>query len=622
MIQSFLTKVSLVLGVSLIVSSCSQRRTPKNELVFDLSKIKSTSCFNYSKEQIHSYFAVADLPCIKKALEKDIDPNGEYLDPISGKTTPYLFMALDSGALFHAKYGRGSSSAIMELLLNFGADVNTVKNGVSLLESAMRLDPQYQGVALAMIRFVAKDGGQKEFNPNVVSAGGSPLEIAIALKNSEFVSALVSRHPNLEQQTRGATPLIQALSAGFEDAATSLVQAGALVDVFDANQNSALMLSMQKQYLSLFESILAKTKVIDFPNSNFETPLIFSAKLMNRVYFDKLLPLSKAINEVDSYKKSAIFYLVQNSDLERVKAAYNAGADVQLMASDSSTLLHLVRNPDIATFLLETKKMSIDEMNRYRRTPLAAAVESQNSGVAMVLAAYGASVHYLSPQLDSLLHIAVRNNDLATARFLISKGLEIEAQNTAKETPVFGVASLEMAKLMAEHQANFSKTNARGQNLLVSLFRNTLPTKELLSFVLDQGTPGVTYLDNGYTPVHVLAGNFGYPREMRMDLMDILLSHGVSLDLMTRPYRRPALHLAADDLVWIKYFAKHHADLSIADGSGRTLASMARDQIESLKAQIAALEGSKEDLSPYQKKLAQQIEIRDFLASEGAVNQF
>lgn len=604
----------------LFAAGCSVEAPSSNKpKPLDVRAIKTSDCHFYSKDSMESYIRLADLACVKKGLDSGVDPNGLGRSIFDSPGTPYLKTVVDSA--FHAKHGEGSAAAVMALFLHYGANVNVMYKNESLLELAMRIDNEYQDMALYMIRFVPQREGQDAIFADQVSKGGTPLEIAINLRNENFVEALLKAGAKVEAHTRAETPLIQSIQAGLIKASLALIAAKADVNVTDRSHDTALILSMLKDQRAVFEKILPQVIEIDQTNARSQTALIISAQLKEKHYFDLLVRRKQDFSRADTDGKTAIFYLVQDSDLERTKKLVERGASLQTLDNGRSTLLHHARSVAMVQYLVGTKQFDIDQLNLMRKSPLAVAVDAQNAPVVEALARAGGRLSFRYPNQDSLLHAAVRGNDLRTAQFLLAEGLEVDAKNDAHETPAFGLASIEMAELLAAHEADFSVSNIRGQNLLANVFRpgGSLPAKELLAFLMTQGVAPATYLDNGETPVHVLVSAVGFANQVRFELLDILVTSGATLDVVTQtPQRTPAL-LNVRGIEWVKYFASKNANLSLADARGRTLLQKTLAEVANLREQLELHKNAPaQKTEPIRRQLSEALEIQRFLESKNA----
>lgn len=603
-------------------SGCSkQNHIQKEPRVFEVGKVSSSKCRGFEKSKFHFYIQSGNAPCVKRGFEEGLDPNGVHQDPSgSASPEPFLKMALGHSAIRAAKFENGSYASIVALFLEYGASFNVLYEKVSPLELVITAGAEFSELALYVFSFRPLGKHQVEIDFNFRSSGLSPLEIAIRTKNLSYVEALLNSGASLVGSSQVISPLVQSVLQGTEEIALLLLNRGASPDVFDVSQSSALLLSISMNMKQLFDGILNKTKLINWPNVNKETPLVAASKITDKYFFDKLIERTVDLNSVDSLGRSALFYLVISSDFARVKKLVEMGANLDLLSADGSSLLHVVQSPEVAEYLLKTKKLNIDLLSGSRKTPMAIAVENQNHEVVKVLHENGASVFFLYPNFDSYLHVAVRNNDILLARYLLENGLEVNAQNDANETALFEVRSTEMARLLAKYDAKFTKKNKSGESVITRLFSfEELPDLELLEFLVSKKAPAKAKMQNAKTPIHVVLTASGYPKKHRMEMISMLLLAGADINQPDETYQKiPPIHLC-DGLEWVKFFHANGANLSAVDSAGYSLLFHTQKRIRTYQAQVEKFYKISQDVAgSLEKILKSEQEVEAFLLEHGA----
>lgn len=455
-----------------LITACSnelESHRGDRDLGSGIEGIKTGECFFYDRADAARYVKIADLPCLKKALEDGLNPDSIVTGFGQRENVTYLELALSDSSLFFAGAGGSNYHRTTALLLEYGANINASANGTTIIEKAMRVESEHQDIAIYLINFKPTKANQKALDPNQVSNGGTPLEIAIAVKNDKFVATLLENGADPEKHVSTEPPLIQALKSGQAVMANLLIDAGVSVEVKDDQRNTALMLAMSYDTQMAFDKILAKTIGVDELNANQATALLIASSLNDKRYFDKLLPRAKSLDAVDESRRSAIYFMVKSSDLSRVQALVKRQARMDIVSIHADSLLHVASTLQMTEYLLQNSKFDMDLINGAKKSPLALAVESKNLDTARLLVKNGADYSFRFANNDTLLHAAISGGDEAMAIFLIDLGIDVSLIGSAKKSALaiaVETKDLRSARLLVNAGADKSFRFA-GRNTLV-----------------------------------------------------------------------------------------------------------------------------------------------------------
>ncbi len=146
---------------------------------------------------------------------------------------------------------------------------------------------------------------------------------------------------------------------------------------------------------------------------------------------------------------------------EIVEKAIAEEAAVNAIDNEGNTLLHGVTNKDIAIAeRLIARGADINAVNNRGMTPLAMAINSQNTDVALLLIAKGADVNIKDSDGNTLLH-NLKSKDQALAELLIAKGANVNAKNKAGVTPLESAIASQNQDLTALLIAKGADVNAK-----------------------------------------------------------------------------------------------------------------------------------------------------------------
>ncbi len=134
----------------------------------------------------------------------------------------------------------------------------------------------------------------------------------------------------------GYTPLHCVALSYFRDVApevaTTLIQAGAEVDIRDHNKNSPLHLAVECQHPAVVELLLKKHCQLDILNNRGETPLLNAVKMRDTTIVSQLVTAGADPNIRDDRGLTALAVAIRQQNVEFIQMLLNSGkCDVNLM---------------------------------------------------------------------------------------------------------------------------------------------------------------------------------------------------------------------------------------------------------------------------------------------------
>jgi ankyrin repeat protein len=362
--------------------------------------------------------------------------------------------------LFRAAY-LGDRSALLTLLYE-GANPNA-------------RDKKYRGTRLLQYAVI---GGHVETVEMLISNGAqieavglfnvTPLVTALWFRQTAVVCALVRRGAQVDTiGPQGRRPLMSAAEAGDLESVRALVEAGATVNAYDTDPfgGSVLQCAAGFGHREVAGYLLEHGADVNLvhPLPPCQTALMSAASRGYVEVVQDLIAYGADIHVAGtspcSYGATALTWAALDGFREAADVLVAAGARPELKEAV------LLGDPVQTERWLQTGQ-DPDTLLPFAETLLMAAAERGHAGVARVLIAHGASLHYAR---RSVLATAAEGGHLEVVRLLLDAGAEVNRESEAEEgrTALMAAAledRIEVARFLLEQGADAEMRNYFGQS--------------------------------------------------------------------------------------------------------------------------------------------------------------
>jgi ankyrin repeat protein len=300
----------------------------------------------------------------------------------------------------------------------------------------------------------------------IVMMNGKPMVISyrISIPGEE----VFSWQPEEEEEQ---TPLYVAARRGDLETVTSLVEAGADVNVTNNEGYTLLHMAVGNGRWEVMEFLLANDADVNAQTQTGTTVLHMA---------------------VGWGEDSPIALLLSH------------GADVGVQAQNGKTALHLTGEwgDYRAAQLLVTHGADIEAKTAYGNTPLLCALDFREPNVATVLLANGADVLARNDANDTGLHYTTEDLLAEAAGQLIAGGLDVNTRNDVNDTPLYAAArdgAVAIVELLLAHGADLKAAKTDGRTALhAAAFQGHA---EIVQLLIDHDADIYAETEEGQTPL-------------------------------------------------------------------------------------------------------------------------
>ncbi|KAI5839056.1 ankyrin repeat-containing domain protein [Morchella snyderi] len=249
----------------------------------------------------------------------------------------------------------------------------------------------------------------------------------------------------------GSTPLITAVTSGFEKVALFLLERGADVHLLNKQGRSALYYASKSAMVDAAKRLLERGAVADLHWS----PALHAGARSGSVVILRLLLEHGADVDLMVEDRNALYHAVENVFPEIVKMLLDAGADVNLRTRDYGTALQV-------------------------------ATRKRNPGIVKMLLDAGADVNLQGGTFGTALQVATFNADVEIVKMLLDAGADVDLQGGRYGTALQAAAyqrSPEMVKLFLDAGADIDRQGGKYGTALQAAAYNSSP--EMVKMLLD-----------------------------------------------------------------------------------------------------------------------------------------
>lgn len=301
----------------------------------------------------------------------------------------------------------------------------------------------------------------------VAVVGAGEIHDAVAAGDAARVTALLRAHPELVQaQNENSTrdlPLHTAAIGGQLEVARLLLDAGAEVDGFDADESTPLHVAALNRHPALVDLLVARGADVNRRDRNGAYALSFAivgrdstvvrhvldagadlnytsatgTRLMHLAVsrglwdiVDRLLARGEDINVVDRQGQTPMHWLGYGRNPQFVRRAIALGAQAAVADTSGRTPLHNAAergNLEIVQLLAENGAV-IETADHFGWTPLAAALLGNNVDLVRYLLERGADPNHTVWQGTPILFLCLRHGGAAMLQAMLDGGARVDAR--------------------------------------------------------------------------------------------------------------------------------------------------------------------------------------------------
>ncbi|KAK0054895.1 serine/threonine-protein phosphatase 6 regulatory ankyrin repeat subunit A, partial [Biomphalaria pfeifferi] len=321
---------------------------------------------------------------------------------------------------------------IVELLLNAGADVNTLNVDLQsvLLISVVQGD-------MYMSRLVVE-----KFNANINLKdcnGNTPLIMSTVMKNKEIVYFLLENNASrYSTNFQGVSAMMKAASLGCYEIVKSIYENDYDLNLSDYKGWTPLMFSAFGGDPKTIKFLLGKGANINAISNAYETPMMIAAGEGHKDAVTLLLEHGASANARDVNHQSAIFHAVKNGHKDALEKLLKGGADVYAEDCMKKTaLMDAVRKGDVHCLkLLIQYKANCDQKDVFGTTPLIISAYSNFTECLKTLLDQRVSVNDSSISGNTALHLCSSNGHNAAVTLLLQHYADPNKTNGNGHSPL------------------------------------------------------------------------------------------------------------------------------------------------------------------------------------------
>ncbi|MDE0058153.1 MAG: ankyrin repeat domain-containing protein [Defluviicoccus sp.] len=358
--------------------------------------------------------------------------------------------AVSDGKRFTASLGRAFSASAKEESagwtdLHYAAVLNLPGVVTALVDAGVRVDVRLKDDSSRFgdaLRGILSGLGHEEFG-RWTADGETPLMIAAVANAHEAAATLVEAGADINvKNASGKTPLHFAAWNNARATAEWLVGRGADIRARDLDGKSTLHEAAWGNAQATAEWLVVKGADIRARDKYGETPLHDAARRNARATAEWLSGKGADIHDTDIDGETPLHEAAWRNARETVEWLVGKGADIRARDIDGRTPLHAAARGNARTTAewLVGEGADIHARDIDGRTPLHAAARGNARATAEWLVGKGADIRARDIDGRTPLHAAARGNARATAEWLAGKGADIRAKAIDGETPLHAAA--------------------------------------------------------------------------------------------------------------------------------------------------------------------------------------
>jgi ankyrin repeat protein len=277
-------------------------------------------------------------------------------------------------------------------------------------------------------------------------SGDTPLTLAIRLHRMQIIEHLLAIGANMNLETTRFETAEVAAQCGNERIMTMLIEAGANLHHHSSVFNTNLChFATENTDAGVMRLLVEAGAPADEPNSFIGPPIDSAASNKNEQIMSILLAAGCSVQS-----SRCILEATRNSNHKVLAMLIAAGADISVCDYGGFAPIHYAaRNPNVAVVrLLLDAGVDVNVLDDYGENAIFKACENPNMEVLDALLAAGVEWREVASR-RTICHAVAKNTNAAIVQRVIERGVNVNALDSSKRTPVMIAAQESTAAVVS-----------------------------------------------------------------------------------------------------------------------------------------------------------------------------
>ncbi len=268
---------------------------------------------------------------------------------------------------------------------------------------------------------------------------------------------------------------------------------------------------------------------VDFHELGKTPPLIFAIKYNKKEVIESLLLYGANVNIQDREGNTPLHFATKFRHPELMTTLLHYGADKTIINAADKTAMDLGEPAEQTVLQTITSLVDVETHNIFET----ARVGDLNRLVHSVNTTQ--QLFQTNQEGQSLLHLAILSNNIKIVLYLLNKGLNIDAEDNDRLTPLIIAMShtryVNLAILLLNRHATLEHVSSNGHSALSVAIRNNNPEGAMM--LIKRGA-NINIADNAHTPLtltHIALLQYDETAPIYRELETLLLSKGAKVDV-------------------------------------------------------------------------------------------